>query len=161
MSAVTVDRLARYWAIRIVFMMEAMVIGAWLPRIPDIKHALQMDAGMLGVVLIGLPAGTFAGFVITAQFSERAGSRRACMISGPVFSVSLIGPGLAPTPAWLFTAFCRRVPGRADRGLREPFRYRADQPFQVTQHCAHSATHREFHGPAPIQFDAAWETANV
>lgn len=104
MSAVTVDRPARYWAIRIVFMMEAMVIGAWLPRIPDIKHTLQMDAGMLGVVLIGLPAGTLAGFVITAQFSERAGSRRACMISGLVFSVSLIGPGLTPTPAWLFTA---------------------------------------------------------
>ena len=82
MSAIAADRLARYWAIRIVFMMEAVVIGAWLPRIPDIKHALEMDAGMLGVVLVGLPAGTLAGFIVAAQFSERVGLRRACMISG-------------------------------------------------------------------------------
>ena len=104
MTAVTAESLARYWAIRIVFMMEAVVIGAWLPRIPDIKHALQMDAGLLGLVLIGLPAGTLAGFVIAAQFSERVGLRKACMISGPLFAVSFVGPGLAPSPAWLFTA---------------------------------------------------------
>ncbi len=104
MSAVTAESFARYWAIRIVFMTEAMVLGAWLPRIPDIKNALQMDAGLLGLVLVGLPAGTLAGFVIAAQFAERAGLRRACMISGPVFALSFIGPGLAPSPAWLFAA---------------------------------------------------------
>ena len=104
MSAITTDRFARYWAIRFVFMTEAMVLGAWLPRIPDIKNALSMDAGLLGLVLVGLPAGTLAGFVIAAQFAEKAGLRKACMISGSAFALSFIGPGLAPSPAWLFAA---------------------------------------------------------
>jgi MFS family permease len=103
-SAPAARPLSGFWAIRFVFMIEAIVIGAWLPRIPDIKIALQMDAGLLGIVLVGLPAGTLAGFLVAARFAETFGLRRACMIAGPAFALTFIIPGLALSPASLFAA---------------------------------------------------------
>ncbi len=94
--------LSGFWAIRLVFMMEAVIIGAWLPRIPDIKNALQMDAGALGIALVGLPAGTLLGFVVAARFAEAAGLRRACMIAGPAFALAFVTPGLATSTSTLF-----------------------------------------------------------
>ncbi len=103
-SAPAENPLAGFWAIRFVFMMEAVVLGAWLPRIPDIKLALQMDAGTLGAVLVGLPVGTLIGFLVAARFAERVGLRRACMIAGSAFAMVFITVGMAPSPSLLFAA---------------------------------------------------------
>jgi MFS family permease len=96
--------LSGFRAIRFVFLIEAVIIGAWLPRIPDIKIALQMDAGVLGIVLVGLPAGTLLGFLVAARFAEAVGLRRACMTAGPAFAFAFVTPGLAPSPQSLFAA---------------------------------------------------------
>jgi MFS family permease len=96
--------LSGFMAVRFVFMLEAVTIGAWLPRIPDIKIALQMDAGTLGAVLVGMPVGTLLGFLIAARFAETVGLRRACMLAGPAFAVAFIAPGFAPSPAAVFAA---------------------------------------------------------
>ena len=96
--------LSGFRAIRFVFLIEAVIIGAWLPRIPDINSALLMDAGVLGIVLVGLPAGTLLGFLVAARFAEAVGLRRACMMAGPAFALAFITPGLAPSPYSLFAA---------------------------------------------------------
>lgn len=96
--------LSGFWAIRFVFLTEAVTIGAWLPRIPDIKNILQMDAGLLGIALVGLPAGTLLGFAVAARFAETVGLRRACLIAGPAFAITFIAPGLATSTATLFAA---------------------------------------------------------
>lgn len=96
--------LSGFRAIRFVFMMEAVTIGAWLPRIPDFKIALAMDDGVLGIVLAALPAGTMVGFLAAARFAETVGLRMACMIAGPAFALSFILPGIASGPSSLFAA---------------------------------------------------------
>lgn len=97
-------QLSGFWAIRFVFMMEAVTVGAVLPRIPDFKIALAIDDGVLGVVLAALPAGTMFGFVIAARFAETLGLRSACMAAGPAFALSFILPGFASGPVGLFAA---------------------------------------------------------
>lgn len=96
--------LSGFWAIRFVFMMEAVTIGAWLPRIPDFKIALAIDDGVLGIILAALPAGTMIGFLVAARFAETVGLRSACMITGPGFAFSFILPGVASGPSGLFAA---------------------------------------------------------
>ncbi|HMB47542.1 MAG TPA: MFS transporter, partial [Afifellaceae bacterium] len=61
-------------------------------------------AGILGAVLVGMPAGTLLGFLIAARFAETVGLRRACMLAGPAFAVAFIAPGFAPSPTALFAA---------------------------------------------------------
>ncbi|HSM39588.1 MAG TPA: MFS transporter [Afifellaceae bacterium] len=96
--------LTGFWAIRFVFMMEAVTIGAWLPRSPDFKISLAIDDGILGIVLAALPAGTMLGFVLAARFAKSIGLRSACMTAGPAFALSFILPGIAFEPFGLFAA---------------------------------------------------------
>ncbi|MEM7445590.1 MAG: MFS transporter [Pseudomonadota bacterium] len=95
------DRLG-FWAIRMVFMIEAIVIGAWLVRIPDMKNALQLSDGVLGLCLVGLPVGTLVGFSIAAPIIGPIGLRRACMIAGAVFSLSFMLPGFSSSAVMFF-----------------------------------------------------------
>jgi len=86
---------AGFWAIRLVFAMQAVTIAAWLPRIPDIKSTLELSDGILGLALAGLPAATLIGFLFAPRFADRTGLRGACVITGPVVALVFILPGLA------------------------------------------------------------------
>ncbi len=104
LSTLAVRRASDFWGIRLVFLMEAVTLGAWLPRIPDFKTALQMDAGVLGLTLVGLPVGTLVGFLFAARVAQALGLRRACMAAGPAFAIVFIAPGFARSPFALFMA---------------------------------------------------------
>lgn len=91
-----------FWAIRCVFMVEAIIIGAWLVRIPDMKFALNLSDGVLGLCLVGLPVGTLVGFAIAAPITGALGLRRACMFAGPVFAVSFMLPGFSTSAVMFF-----------------------------------------------------------
>ena len=93
-----------FWAIRLVFFLEAVVLGAWLPRIPDMKDALSLSDGVLGLCLAGAPAGTLVGFTVAARVSTRLGLRRASMVGGAAFPLSLMLLGFAPNAPALFAA---------------------------------------------------------
>lgn len=96
------------WAIGVVFMTEAMVLGAWFPRIADVKRGLQLSDGVLGLCLVGLPVGTLLGFLIAPPLVRGLGPRRACAITGALFAISFLLPGLATSALTLFLAlfFC-------------------------------------------------------
>lgn len=91
-----------FWAIRFVFMVEAIIIGAWLVRIPDMKIALNLSDGVLGLCLVGLPVGTLIGFAIAAPITGKLGLRRACMIAGAAFAVSFMLPGFSTSAVMFF-----------------------------------------------------------
>jgi len=93
---------AGFWAIRFVFMVEAIIIGAWLVRIPDMKIALDLSDGVLGLCLVGLPVGTLIGFSIAAPIVGGLGLRRACMIAGPAFAFSFMLPGFSTSAVMFF-----------------------------------------------------------
>jgi MFS family permease len=105
MAALTAAAEARphgFGSVRLVFLMEAVILSAWLPRIPDIKYSLGMDDGQLGLVLVGLPVGTLIGFMVAARFARAVGLRRACMSAGAAFALAFMTPGLAWSPSVLF-----------------------------------------------------------
>jgi len=93
---------ASVWPVRLVFLMEAVVIGAWLPRIPDIKLALDLGAGELGLALTGMPAGSLIGFMVAPRFAAVLGLRRACMFAGALFALSFMPLAFAGSGVLLF-----------------------------------------------------------
>lgn len=80
-----------------VFFFESSVIGQWIPRIPDIKTALSLTDGALGLALLAMPLGTLIGFSIAGKIIESTGLRAACRIFLPIWALLFIGPGLAQT----------------------------------------------------------------
>jgi len=97
-------RIEGAWPTRLVFLVQAVIFGAWLPRIPDIKDALDLDPGQLGLALAGMPAGSLLGFLVATQFTQALGLRMACMVAGPVFALSFVLVGFTSSIYSLFAA---------------------------------------------------------
>ena len=88
-----------------VFFIESMVLGHWIPRIPDIKDKLLLSDMELGLSLLALPLGTFIGLVVAARSIEVAGGlRRASQIFLPFWALSFALPPLASSQA-IFSVF--------------------------------------------------------
>lgn len=86
---------ARY-SVSAAFLVYAAVFGSWAPRIPDIKHALGLSDGQLGIALMGQAAGALAGTRLAGWSLGSIGSRRAIRVGIPLLSIAL--PALALVP---------------------------------------------------------------
>jgi len=71
------------------FFAHGAMLGSWAPRIPDIRRALGLSDGILGLALLGAPVGTIIGQIWAASLVRRFGSRH-------VTRYSLIGACLIP-----------------------------------------------------------------
>ncbi|NND90994.1 MAG: MFS transporter [Granulosicoccus sp.] len=78
-----------------VFFFESSVLGQWIPRIPDIKSALNLTDGTLGIAMLMMPLGTLFGFSIAGRVIEQTGLRNACRLFLPAWALLFVGPALA------------------------------------------------------------------
>ena len=56
-----------------VFAMNAFGFGIWLPRIPDMREALQIDVFTLSLCLSAAPLATIIGLLFSADLEELIG----------------------------------------------------------------------------------------
>ena len=92
-----------------VFFLESVVLGNWIPRIPDIKENLGLSDGQLGISLFAMPLGTLIGLLVASKIIEQVGGlRRACQVFLPLWALSFILPPLAPDQSlfMLFLLIC-------------------------------------------------------
>jgi len=87
------------------FVIHAFVSGSWAPRIPTIKGNLHLDAGELGIALMGLAVGLIVGTRIAGRTVDRWGTRLPIRVGLPIQCVALVGPALAPDLAALTATF--------------------------------------------------------
>ena len=59
------------------FAIYSFAMGSVFPRLPDIKQAMGIQEGALGLALIGVPAGPLIWLTLAAPLLERIGFRRA------------------------------------------------------------------------------------
>jgi len=88
------------WPIFGVFFCESLVLGSWIPRIPDIKDAFALSDALLGVCLLIIPLGTIMAFVVATRLLELTGMRNACRIWLPFWALGVLA-----------TAFVSGLPG--------------------------------------------------
>ncbi|MER9686847.1 MFS transporter [Mesorhizobium sp. M0139] len=84
------------------FAIYSFAMGQIFPRLPDIKHAMGIGDGTLGLSLIGTPIGTLTALTLTAPILERIGFRRALLGLVPLLSVVFAIAVHAPGPLALF-----------------------------------------------------------
>ena len=84
------------------FAIYSFSMGNIFPRLPDIKQAMGIEDGALGLGLIGTPVGTLTALTLAAPLLERIGFRRALIVLIPLIALAYAIAVHAPGPLALF-----------------------------------------------------------
>ncbi|MEQ1900224.1 MAG: MFS transporter [Devosia sp.] len=88
----------------LVFFLQPVGFGSWLPRIPDVQHTLGLGPAALALALLGLPCGTLLTLPFAGPLVGRIGPRVAMLIGFPLYTLAITLPALAPNATLLFAA---------------------------------------------------------
>lgn len=89
-------------SVALTFLILSVLFGSWLARLPEVQQNLQIGEGILGMALLGMPIGAFAGTQLAPLLIGRLGVGRSTFLSTLLFSLSMILPALATSAAMLF-----------------------------------------------------------
>ena len=84
-------------AVATYFLANGIVMGAWVPHVPDRARELHLDPGALGWTLLASGLGAVMAMPIAGRMTARLGSRAVCRVSGIAFPIMLSAVILAPT----------------------------------------------------------------
>ena len=84
-------------AVATYFLANGIVMGAWVPHVPDRARDLHLDAGTLGWALLASGLGAVMAMPIAGRMTARLGSRAVCRVAGVAFPIMLSAVVLAPT----------------------------------------------------------------
>lgn len=87
------------WAVSMFYFGLGLCFSTWASRIPDIKTALQLGSGDLGLILFALPIGQLLVMPFSGKLVTRFGSHRVLIIALIFYAFSLTNIGLA-TNSW-------------------------------------------------------------
>jgi len=99
MSLLTPQRLTM-----LVFFLQPIAFGSWLPRIPEVQTALGLGPAGLAVALLGLPCGTLLTLPFAGPLVGRIGPRAAIIAGMTLYSIAVCLPALAASAGLLFVA---------------------------------------------------------
>ncbi|MGV8855366.1 MAG: MFS transporter [Devosia sp.] len=88
----------------LVFFLQPIAFGSWLPRIPEVQTALGLGPAGLALALLGLPCGTLLTLPFAGPLVGRIGPRAAIMAGMALYSLAVCLPALAANPTLLFVA---------------------------------------------------------
>jgi MFS family permease len=87
-----------------VFLLHAILMTNWYPRIPDVQAKLGVGPGDLSLGLLGMPIGNFIALLFAGPIVERLTPRRTIMIAYAVACAGMALPGWAWNIPSLFAA---------------------------------------------------------
>jgi len=90
--------------IMLVFFLQPIAFGSWLPRIPDIQQHLGVGPAGLALALLGMPVGTLLTLPFAGRLVARIGARATIIYGFIVYSLVMALPALAWNSESLFVA---------------------------------------------------------
>lgn len=84
------------------FAVHAMTMGSLFPRLPEIRDAMGVGEGTLGLSLVGVPVGTLIALTTASPLLERVGYRRVLLAAMPLVALAYAVAVQATTPWALF-----------------------------------------------------------
>lgn len=79
----------------LVFFLQPVAFGSWLPRIPDVQQALGLGPQGLAIALLGLPSGTLLTLPFAGPLVGRIGPRMAILAGFVLYSIAVTLPAFA------------------------------------------------------------------
>lgn len=96
----------------LLFFVNGVVVGSWLPRLPEIRDRLGIDLGALGLTLALGGLGSLVGSSLSGLVVGRFGARRTAVVAGA--AVYLVLPLIAIAPVAVVLALVLAVIGFID-----------------------------------------------
>lgn len=90
--------------VMLVFFLQPVAFGSWLPRIPEIQAGLGLGPAALALALLGMPCGTLITLPFAGPLVAKIGARSAIIWGFVFYSIAASLPVLAPHPIALFIA---------------------------------------------------------
>lgn len=87
----------------LIFFLQPIALGAWLPHIPGVQTSLGLTNSELAIALVGAPLGTLTTLLFAGRLATRVGARRIVQVFYPVFLIAMLLPFLA-TSQWILMA---------------------------------------------------------
>ena len=91
-------------AIALLFATSGLMWGIWIARIPGVAAKLELGTGQLGTILPVFSAGALVAFPVTANLTNRFGSRMVIRAAGVMRGLLFPALAFAPTALWLMVA---------------------------------------------------------
>jgi MFS family permease len=93
-------------AIFVIFTLSGLSIATWAARLPEIKANLDVSTGSIGILILGMSAGSILGLMASAWLMVRLGARSGMVLSLGLVAVGLVligvGAGIVFSPALVF-----------------------------------------------------------
>jgi MFS family permease len=93
-------------AIFVIFTLSGLSIATWAARLPEIKANLDVTTGSIGILILGMSAGSIVGLMASAWIMARFGARTGMVLSLSCVAIGLvligIGAGVVFSPALVF-----------------------------------------------------------
>src|SRR6202166_462770 len=89
---VTADMPETRLVTRLTVLVAGFGVASWAPLVPFVKERLQVDDGVLGLLLLCLGLGSIAAMLLTGVLSARYGSRPIILAGG--FGLAVLLPSL-------------------------------------------------------------------
>ncbi|CAM3285996.1 MFS transporter [Stackebrandtia soli] len=91
-------------AVSVAFAVHGVVSASWLPHIPQIKAALDLSEGQLGLVLLAPPAGAILAMPLTGALCARFGSAAVTKVTMPLYAAGFTAVGAGVGAPWTLAA---------------------------------------------------------
>lgn len=85
------------FTVSLFFFFSGLCFSTWGSRIPDLKQKLGLMDNELGMMLLILPIGSFAGLPIAGYLVEKIGSKKTLLYAAVIYSLTLAIIGLSYT----------------------------------------------------------------
>ena len=103
LRALLADRSGR--AVAFGFVLNSVVFGSWVPRVPDVMARLGVGEGALGLALLGVPAGAVLSVTLGGRLVDRVGPGRMLVAAAVGYCAVSVALVAAPTlPAFALSA---------------------------------------------------------
>lgn len=96
----------------LLFFVNGVVVGSWLPRLPEIRDRLEIDLGTLGLTLALGGLGSLVGSAFSGVVVTRFGARRSAIVTGA--ALFALVPLLAVVPSAALLSLLLAVMGVID-----------------------------------------------
>jgi MFS family permease len=88
------------------FVVLGAIDGAWVARLPALKHRLGLDSGKLGIVIFAVSLAATLSLPSAGRVTARFGSRRPAVIGLGVGAAALAAAAFAPSLGSLVAVAC-------------------------------------------------------
>ncbi len=78
------------WSVNVFFFFYGFLFATWASRIPAIQQQLNLSDAKLGLVLLGMPVGSFIALPFSGLFTSKYGSKVVVTISSFIYCLLLL-----------------------------------------------------------------------